>query len=178
MSAVYRVRQFARAAGAWIWPDRVVRDPASQRLPDRYLPPAGLDLFQAMPRYDRAHALAVSDTLRRAGYTDPDLLAAALLHDAGKTVHPKGRLRLWHRVAAVLVRAWQPELLEQVGQDRPGSWRRAFFVQAHHAELSAELARQAGCSPRTVALIRHHEDPVEASKDPLLAALQAADSRN
>lgn len=178
MSAVYRVRQFARAAGAWIWPDRVGGDRTSQGLPDAYLSPAGLALFQAMPRYDRAHALAVFDALQEAGHGDPDLLAAALLHDAGKTVHPKGRLHLWHRVAAVLVRVWQPGLLEQVGQDRPGSWRRAFFVQAHHAELSAELARQAGCSPRTAALIRHHEDPPDTSQDPVLAALQAADSRN
>jgi hypothetical protein len=178
MSAVYRVRQFARAAGAWIWPRGNERDRDCLALLDRILPPAGRTLFQAMPRYDRGHALAVLDTLQRAGHSEPDLLAAALLHDAGKTVHPKGRLRLWHRVASVLVRAWRPALLDQMGQEQPGSWRRPFFVQAHHAELSAELARQVGCSPRTVALIRHHEDAPAASDDPLLVALRAADSRN
>jgi len=178
MSAVYRVRQFARAAGVWLRP-YAARDerPGGEAL-DGYLSAGGLALFRAMPRYDRAHALAVFDTLRQAGHTDPDLLAAALLHDAGKTVHPKGRLYLWHRVAAVLARAWRPELLEQIGRDRPGSWRRPFFVQVHHAELSAELAQQVRCSPRTVALIRHHEDAPDVSDDPLLAALQAADSRN
>jgi putative nucleotidyltransferase with HDIG domain len=179
MSAVYRVRQFARAAGAWFWPGGTRRDQAClELLDDQTLPPAGRALFQAMPRYDRGHALAVFETLRRSGHTEPDLLAAALLHDAGKTVHPKGHLRLWHRVVSVLVRAWQPALLARLGQDRPGSWRRSFFVQAHHAELGAELARQVGCSPRTVALIRHHEDAPGMSDDPLLAVLQAADSRN
>lgn len=178
MSAVYRVRQFARATGAWIWPRGGKRDRDCLELLDRTLPPAGRALFQAMPRYDRGHALAVLASLRRAGHDEPDLLAAALLHDAGKTVHPRGRLRLWHRVVSVLVRAWRPALLAQIGQDRPGSWRRPFFVQAHHAELSAELAQQVGCSPRTVALIRHHEDAPGARDDPLLTALQAADSNN
>jgi hypothetical protein len=178
MSAVYRVWQFARAASAWLLPVGSGRARSSQEFVDRILPPAGRTLFEAMPRYDRGHALAVLDALQKASHSEPDLLAAALLHDAGKTVHPKGRLRLWHRVVSVLVRAWRPALLDKMGQDRPGSWRRPFFVQAHHAELSAELARQVGCSPRTVALIRHHEDAPAASDDPLLAALQAADSKS
>lgn len=178
MSAVYRVRQFARAAGAWIWPGESGQDRDCSVLLDRTLSPAGRALFQAMPPYDRWHALAVLASLQQAGHSEPDLLAAALLHDAGKTVHPKGRLRLWHRVVSVLVRALRPALLGQLGQDRPGSWRRPFFVQAHHAELSAELAQQVGCSPRTVALIRHHEAAPGTSDDPLLTALQAADSNN
>lgn len=178
MSAVYRVRQLARAASAWIRPEWAGRDRAGGDPLRRYLPPQGRALFQAMPRYDRQHALAVLGVLERAGHTDPDLLAAALLHDTGKTAHPKGRLRLWHRVASVLVRAWRPDLLARIGRDRPGSWRRPFFVQDHHAELSAELAQQAGCSPRTVELIRRHEDPPGAADDPLLAALQAADSEH
>ena len=178
MSAVYRVRQFVQAAGAWIRPAGSGGNRTGQHFVDRTLPPQGRTLFQAMPSYDRAHALAVLETLHAAGHSDPDLLAAALLHDAGKTMHPKGRLRVWHRVASVLVRAWRPALLAEIGQDRPGSWRRPFFVQAHHAELSAELAQQVGCSPRTVSLIRHHEDAPGERDDPLLAALQAADSKN
>lgn len=178
MSAVYRVRQFARAAGAWLRPDAAGQEQPSEPALDRYLPAAGLTLFGVMPGYDRAHALAVFDSLRREGHANPDLLAAALLHDAGKTAHPIGRLYLWHRVAAVLVRAWRPGLLERIGRKRAAGWRRAFFVQVHHADLSAELAREAGCSERTVALILHHEDPPGAGDDPLLAALQAADSQN
>ncbi|MGD8625351.1 MAG: HD domain-containing protein [Anaerolineae bacterium] len=173
MSAIYRVQQFARAAGAWVRPAR--RDEA--RI-GRYLEPAAARLFGAMPRYDRRHALAVLDALEGAGYHDPDLLAAALLHDAGKTLHPEGRLYLWHRVAAVLMRALWPGLLERLGRERHRGLRRAFFVQQHHAELGAELALQAGCSDRTAALIRLHEEPARRGDDRLLVALRDADSVN
>lgn len=173
MSAAYRVRQFIRAAGAWIQPEDTGDDPAVQ-----FLSPEALSLFRTMPGYDRQHALGVLRTLQEQGYTDQDLLTAALLHDVGKTVHQAGALRLWHRVAVVLMRALWPDLLEQLGQAESGSWRRPFFVHQHHAAIGAELARQAGCSPEAVALIRHHEDPPDQVEEPLLAALQAADGVN
>jgi hypothetical protein len=135
-------------------------------------------LFDSMPRYDRRHALSVLCTLQTQGYADADLLAAALLHDVGKTVRQPSPLRLWHRVAVVLMRTFWPGLLERIGQDRPGSWRRAFFVQRNHAALSTELAQQAGCSERTVELILRHEDLPSAADDPMLAALRAADNVN
>lgn len=151
----------------------------------RCLSPAAADLFQMMPPYDRRHALDVLHTLQKRGYTDQDLLAAALLHDVGKTGHQTGRLRLWHRVAVVLMHAFWPGLLERLGQERPASsgksrwvWRQPFFVQLHHAAIGAELALKAGCSPQTVELIRRHEDLANPADDPLLAALQAADSAN
>lgn len=169
MSATYRVRQFIRAASTWVRPE------GSNEIHD-YLPPAAANLFQAMPHYDRQHALNVFRTLQEQGYIEPELLTAALLHDVGKTAHQAGALRLWHRVAVVLMHALWPGSLERIGQDRPGSWRRPFFVQQHHAAIGADLAREASCSPRTVALIRRHEDPPGQTYDPLLAALQAADS--
>ncbi len=178
MSAIYRARQFVRAASAWTRP----QDAEQVR---RYLSPAAADLFQGMPHYDRRHALDVLRTLQKRGYTNRDLLAAALLHDVGKTGHQAGRLRLWHRVGVVLMRAFWPGLLERLGQERPtGSgksgraWRQPFFVQLHHAALGAELALKAGCSPQTAELIRRHEDLAHAADNPLLAALQAADSVN
>ena len=171
MPARYRVQQFLRAATSWAQPEEL-----GERA--RYLPPEAEELFGRMPRYDRRHALEVLKTLQQQGYEDPDLLAAALLHDVGKTAVGSGRIRLWHRVAVVLMHAWQPGLAEAVGRDEPGSWRRAFYVQQHHAALGAELARGAGCTEATVALIRHHEDPPPDAGDTALAALQAADSRN
>ncbi len=170
MSAAYRVRQFAQAASAWARPD-------DEALVRAYLPPAAARLFAAMPRYDRQHALRVLRTLRERGQTDPDLMAAALLHDVGKSQHPVGSLRLGHRVAAVLLRAFAPGLLEKMGSRQDG-WRRLFYVQQHHAELGAVLAQAAGCSSRTVELIRRHEEPLPPEGDPLLAALQAADGEN
>ena len=173
MSAVYRVRQFARAAGAWVWRTEVDVD-----LVAGYLTPAALDLFRAMPRYDRQHGLAVFYMLQAQGHDEADLLAAALLHDAGKTADAGGGVRLWHRVVTVLMRAFAPGVLERLGQDRPGSWRRPFFVQQQHAAIGAELARAAGCSVRTVDIIRCHEDPPGVGDDALLAALRAADEVN
>jgi hypothetical protein len=173
VSAVYRVQQFFRAASAWL---RSEADDAAQV--GRYLSPQAVDLFQAMPRYDRRHALHVFCTLQEQGYGDPDLLAAALLHDAGKTSSPAGKLRLWHRVAVVLLEAFWPGLLERLGGEQQEGWRRPFYVQQYHAAIGAELAQQAGCSPQTVELIRRHESPSAGALDPVLAVLQAADDVN
>ena len=131
-----------------------------------------------MPRYDQQHALKVVDTLAREGHTERDLLAAALLHDVGKSVTPGARLRLWHRVTVVLIHVSWPSLLERLAKDEPHSWRRPFHVQLHHAAIGAEAARRAGCSATAVDLIRRHEQAPNQALDPLLAALQSADSRN
>jgi hypothetical protein len=173
VSAFYRVRQFLGAAGSWIQPEWIGHGTAS-----RYLSPEALGLFESMPRYDRRHALKVVRTLEEQGYIDPDLLAAALLHDAGKTVRVSSPLRLWHRVAVVLMRTFWPGILERIGQDRPGSWRYAFLIQQHHAAISGDLARQAGCSEKAAGLILRHEDVPRATDDPLLTALRAADNAN
>lgn len=177
MSALYRVRQFAHAAAAIVRPNRLDEEMAAD-----YLSPAALALFQAMPRYDRRHALAVAQSLVREGYNNPDLITAALLHDAGKTCSSNGRVALWHRVIVVLARAFAPALLEWLGRDpAPGKrmprWRRPFYTQQHHAAVGAAMALQAGCSSDTANLIRRHESCVEGD-DPLLSALRAADSAN
>lgn len=168
---MYRIRQFVRASAAWLEPE-----PTEEVA--TYLPPAALRLFRAMPRHDRRHAFNVLRTLQREGHGDRDLLAAALLHDVGKTASWAGVSRLRHRVAIVLLRAFRPGLLERLGRDRPRSWRRPFWIQQHHADLGAELAREAGCSSVAVELIRRHEDPFGKTNDPLLEALQAADGVN
>lgn len=132
------------------------------------VPPAAADLFAAMPVADRRHALDVVAHLRDAGHDDPDLLAAALLHDAAKG----HRMRLWHRVGGVLLGAALPSLLARLADDRVDSWRYPFHLYLHHAELSARAARAAGCSERAAQLIR---GTTEDDDLPALTALRTAD---
>jgi hypothetical protein len=135
----------------------------------RTLPPGGYALFAGMPAADRRHGLDVMLQLLDAGRDDPDLLAAALLHDAAKG----RRMRLWHRVVGVLLDALAPSLLRRLAIDQPRSWRYPFHLYLHHGPMSAEAARAAGCSERTVGFIRGQAGG-DADRA-LLAALRAAD---
>jgi hypothetical protein len=130
--------------------------------------PEQLALFRSMHPADQRHGLAVRDALTAQGARDPDLLAAALLHDAGK-----GRTGLLPRVVHALGQAygsWIPRLARRLPPLRPGLDR-----LADHPARSAQLAAEAGCTPRTVELIRWQEAP----RDPDLGGLlRLADEAN
>jgi hypothetical protein len=143
-------------------------DPAEEALVERVLPAPAQTLFRAMPVADRRHGLDVAQRLLASGHDDRDLLAAALLHAAGKG----HRLRLWHRVAGVLLEAFAPRALRRLADADPASWRHSFHLYLHHDAISAELSIGAGCAPRTGAFI--HGRPSETDA-PLQAALKAAD---
>jgi predicted HD phosphohydrolase len=175
----YRVGQFLRALTA-----RVPDDEVEQAM--RVLTPEAQGLFRRQATQDQRHALAVYRTLYQARHTNPELLAAALLHDVGKTA---AQLPAWQRAIIVLLDRFAPRLLTRLSQREPqahalsrrGSWRYAFVVHAQHPEAGARWAQEAGCPPLTVALIRRHQDRLtscEIEEDQLLAALQAADSLN
>jgi hypothetical protein len=137
-------------------------------LAHRALPAGAADLFDGMPVADRRHGLDVAHRLLDAGQDDADLLAAALLHDAAKG----HRMRLWHRVAGVLLEAVAPGLLRRVASSDPRSRRYPFHLYLHHAELSAEMVLAAGCGTRTAAFIRGDADGGDAR---LQRALTSAD---
>jgi putative nucleotidyltransferase with HDIG domain len=107
--------------------------------------PGELALWQAMPGPDRRHSAGVARRVESAlgdEATRP-VLAAALLHDVGKTT---SGLRTPGRVVATVVGA-------TVGRDRaPGRIGRYL----HHDEDGAELLEQAGSDPLTVAWAREH----------------------
>lgn len=130
---------------------------------------AAFALYAAMPVADRRHALDVLANLRQSGVTDPDVLTAALLHDAAKG----SRIRLWRRVAVVLLEAVTPTGLERLASADPDSWRYPFHLHLHHAALSAQAALDAGCSPRAAAFIHGTPSGPDAQ---LAAALQSADA--
>ena len=133
-----------------------------------WLTPPQRQLFEAMHVADQRHGLDVVATLRSDGATDHDLLLAGLLHDAGK-----GDTGLWPRVVYALGQAyggWAGRLAAVL----PGV-RAALRRLRDHAEVSARLAAEAGCSARTVELIRHQDAPVDPGDGRLL---QLADEAN
>ncbi len=133
-----------------------------------WLTPEQLALFDSMHVADRRHGFDVVATLRREGAIDHDLLVAGLLHDAGK-----GQTGVWPRVAFALGQAYGPWVW-RVSRVVP-AWRAPLDRLAVHADASADLAEAAGCSPRTVELIRHQDAPVDPEAG---RALQLADEAN
>lgn len=127
-----------------------------------WLTPPQLALFDAMHVADRRHGLDVAAALRDEGVTDPDALLAGLLHDAAK-----GRsVRLIHRVAWSLGEAYGPWVWRAAR--RLPTFAPALERLQVHAEASARAAERAGCSVRTVELIRHQAAPVDAQYGELL----------
>jgi HD superfamily phosphodiesterase len=116
--------------------------------------------------------LGVHDRLLATGYSDPELLRAALLHDAGKA-DCRARVGITHRVLRVLLKRFAPGLLGRLATGRPRSHR--LYLAEHHARLGAEAARHAGASERCCWLIANHERDVADVTDSELLALIAAD---
>ena len=142
------------------------------------LSPGELALFDRFSLADQWHSYRVLCDLRQAGYNDPDLATAALIHDVGKTRYP---LTAWDRTLIVLGAVLFPRRSVVWGQGRVDSWRRPFVVRARHPEWGAEMAAAAGASPAAVALIGRHQDKSAEVPDELaelLRALQWADDRN
>jgi hypothetical protein len=163
----YRVEQFLRAVTA-----RRSLSQESNKIEQMLdvLPPAGRELFYRQAPQDQRHALDVCETLHQAGYTNPDLMAAALLHDVGKAA---AQLPAWVRGVLVLSEQLAPRVLGD-----PLQSYEPFGAYAEHAEIGARWAKEAGCSPLTVALIRRHQEDLTSphgEEERLLAALQAAD---
>lgn len=166
----YRVGQFLRAVTA-----RASLAHEKEKLEQllSVLPPAGRELFYRQAPQDQRHALEVCEALRSAGYTNPDLLAAALLHDVGKAA---AQLPPWMRGVLVLSEQLAPEALSEQLQDAE-----PFEAYVDHPEIGARWAEEAGCSALTVALIRRHQEQLtclQSEEDRLLAALQAADRKH
>jgi hypothetical protein len=174
--AAYRVRQFFNALLARVSPDDLAEA-------DAVLPPGAQKLFRTMSVSDQRHSLAVMRSLRRQGHTEADLLAAALLHDVGKSA---AWLTPVHRTIIVLTRHVAPRALHWLTRGEPRAsllaWRRPFVIHRQHPDLGAQWAAGAGCSALTVSLIRRHQAPLlhepQNREERLLAALQRADGIN
>jgi hypothetical protein len=130
---------------------------------ERWLPASALPLFQTMSSADQQHCLRVCRGLQARGCGEPDMLAAALLHDVGKA---QGRVPFWTRPVIVIGKSLAPSLLQRtlldpdkLAQDQGHSWRRSLSYAWYHAEVGARLAAAAGLSERAVLYIQTHHHP-------------------
>ncbi|MFC0619778.1 HDIG domain-containing metalloprotein [Deinococcus budaensis] len=125
-----------------------------------WLTPAEVRVYLGMDPRDREHACRVArHLLRDHPGAAPELVAAALLHDCGKSIRP-------YRVAErVLVGA----VPNRVARLLPFG---ALSVRAYHPELGAQLLARAGARPQVTRLVaRHHH----AGGDPGAALLHHYD---
>jgi hypothetical protein len=132
-----------------------------------WLEPTELELFDCMLVTERRHGLDVTAYLRSHGVVDRDLLIAGLIHDCGKGT----RVRLVHRVAWSLGQRYGASIWR--ASTHLPTFRAGLATLRNHAARSAELAAEAGCSPRTVELIRNQEAPADDDGRLLLAADEA-----
>ncbi len=133
-----------------------------------WLSKSQLAVFDRMHVADQRHGLDVVAALRAGGEADDEVLIAGLLHDAGKgatgmlprILHALGQAGIaWPALAF----AWLPGM------------RAALIRLRDHAETSARLAEQAGCTLRTIELIRWQDEP----RDPVAGGrLRLADETN
>ena len=143
----------------WLAKVRQTRRHLLARVPARerdavvgWLSPAQLAVFDSMHVADRRHGLDVAAALRSGGVDDPEVLLAGLLHDAGK-----GNAGILSRIVHSLGQAGFTPVERAVG--RVPGMRRTLDRLRNHAESSARLAEAAGCSSRTVELIRWQDAP-------------------
>ena len=174
----YRVRQFTNGLAARV-------DAAETDAIKKVLPPAGLALFRRMPTDAKRHSLNVYNTLQSSGRADPDLAAAALLHDVGKVAADEAgaRINLWLRGPLVLLETLAEARLYGLASANPAhGWRYALHVHIEHPAIGAAWAANAGCSDTTCWLIAQHQNKNAQTQETrlleLLHALQWADNMN
>jgi hypothetical protein len=169
---IYRVRQFFQS----LW---LKSSPTDLQIAYTYLPDSLIPLFMSMSPADQSHSLRVCEALLDQGHEDPDLLAAALLHDVGKSLEPP---TVWERVLAVLANQIAPHRVLNWSEAEARGWRKPFVIANKHPDWGADLVAKHGGSETLIQLIRYHQVEPESLQDDRLIAqlslLQAADSAN
>jgi hypothetical protein len=140
-----------------------------------HLSEAEQELWGRMARVDRRHSAGVARQVESElgeAATDP-VLAAALLHDVGKTV---AHLGTYGRVIATISAGTAGEQVARRWVETRGFTRRV-GLYVLYPELGVDLLRMAGSDPLVIAWSREHHLPEEAWTVPveLGRVLQAAD---
>lgn len=122
-----------------------------------HLVPGEIEIWAGMSNPDRRHAVGVARRVERAlgNEATRPVLAAALLHDAGKTV---SGLRTYGRVVATLSAAVAGRGTAEAWARGRGFTRRVgLYLQ--HPQLGGDILALAGSDPLTVAWTREHHLP-------------------
>jgi hypothetical protein len=138
------------------------------------LQPGERQLWRSMSGPDRRHAHAVARRVERSlGHeASRPVLAAAALHDVGKT---DSGLRTYGRVVATLSAAIAGPDMARQWQAGTGFTRKV-GLYLRHPELGGDQLELAGAHPLTVAWARQHHLPPEAWTIPLHLARALKDA--
>ena len=167
----YRARQFWGGLRAHVTAEEL-------RQAEAVLNPPAREWFQALPRDLQWHGLQVMRALQQAGIDRPEVLAAALLHDAGKAVGPSGPIvRALSVLAIRLMPEWSSHR-KRLDYRTARGFDRVLVIAYQHPAIAAQRALACGCDPVTIALIRDHQDPERAVTDPVLRLFQQVDDQN
>jgi hypothetical protein len=170
---VARISHLSQRFAASLWPGGPSRSETSWALD--HLSEAEAELWMRMPGPDRRHAVRVARRVERAlGHeAEREVIAAALLHDVGKTV---AGLRTYGRVIATVSAAVAGHHMAYRWSETRGFVRRV-GLYLRHPELGADLLALAQSHPVTVAWAREHHLPPEDWTVPtrLGEVLKAAD---
>jgi hypothetical protein len=151
---------------------------AEVREAEAILNPAAYGWFRLLPRDLQWHGLQVMHDLKRAGVDRSEVLAAALLHDAGKAEGSNGPLvRAFSMLARHLAPAWSTRR-SHLDYRRVQGIDRAVALAYQHPHIAAEKAIACSCDPLTIDLIRYHQDTERGKTDPLLYLFQQVDDQN
>lgn len=149
----YRIRQFNKALFPYVTIDEI------QWL-KQVLPAPALYLFLNQSKPEQRHALDVALSLKK--YTNllsiednKTLIAAALLHDCGKSVV---KVRLWHRIFIVILQNFSAKIWAKL-QNNDSPFSLPLRLASCHAEWGAKLAAEAGLDEQICQLISQHHHP-------------------
>lgn len=166
MKALAKPWWAARIRRTWAYSHATISAAEREELAG-WLSPRQLRLFDWMHAADRRHGLNVVAELRTRDVDDVEVLLAGLFHDSGKGP----RVRLVHRVSWSLGQRYG-ERIWSLSSHMP-TFRTGLGRMRDHAARSADLAREAGCSSRTIELIRNEEAPTDDAGRLLLAVDEA-----
>ena len=142
--ALYRVAQFRRALNPRVTPSEI--QAARETLGEALFP-----LFESMQPADQRHALDVFEMLLNDGHSEREMLQSALIHDCGKGLLAGADLRVWHRVAHVVLHPVEP--LARAGARLNGG----LAALRDHGAKTVALAREYGASAEVIDLLEQIE---------------------